>query len=177
MNHSEPVACRVVSEWTGTNDSDGAWKPDNSAVSNMVQTAGYEYDADGNMVESTIYASSSVSYVTQYQYDWRNRLTDSRGPDDVATKTTYDNLGNATLIETYADADHDFVIDSGELRGKAERLYDELGRVYHTSTYEVESGAATDWLESNVWYNARGMVIKTADSSGLFSKGNLGTQY
>ena len=82
--------------------------------------------------------------------------------------------GSGTLT-LGADADDYFVIDSGELRGKTERAYDELGRVYQTLVYEVvpdgeEAGTIGDHLTSNVWYNPRGMVVKMADPNGLFSK-------
>jgi len=178
---------RVVSQWVGTDDTPdtGEWSPTNNAGANMVETVHYYYDqatpgsedsgvGDGNVTETqTLYGGGTGEYYkTVYKCDWRNRLTDTRGPDNVATKTAYDNLDEATLIETYADADTDFEIDSGELRGKVERAYDERGRLYRTYRYEVdpETGDDGDRLVSDIWYNARGMVMKTADANGLFSK-------
>jgi hypothetical protein len=73
-----------------------------------------------------------------YKYDWRNRLTDSRGPSNLAVHYTFNNLGEATEVQSYADADQDFVIDSGELRGQSESLYDEQGQVYQTIQYAVD---------------------------------------
>lgn len=46
---------------------------------------------------------------------------------EAAAKYTFDNLGQQTTLETFADSDADFVIDSGELRGKTVQLFDERG--------------------------------------------------
>jgi YD repeat-containing protein len=97
----------------------------------------------------------------------------------VAAKTTYNNLGEATVVKTYADSDQDFEIDvntqqhTTELRAKVDRDYDHQGRVYQTRTYKVDPNDDADptvHLTSNVWYDSRGLVMKTADSNGLFSK-------
>ncbi|MCX5653733.1 MAG: discoidin domain-containing protein [Planctomycetota bacterium] len=174
------VQGRALSQWIGTDDTppSGTWSPTNTAETNLVRTAAYVYDnggvGDGNLTQSTAYASDTDSFVTNYKYDWRDRRTGSRGPDNVATFTGYDNLGEAILVETYADADSDFVIDTGELRAQTVYDYDNLGRVYSTQVYEVISGIATsNYLASNVWYNARGLVMKTSGPANVFTK----TQY
>lgn len=170
---------RVVSTWIGTNDTpaSGFWSPtNNTSPSNMLQTAAYEYDGggvgDGNLTEQTAIASATESYTTSYGYDWRNRMVDRRGPDRVAMKSTLDNLGQATVVETYADADADFTIDTSELRGKTEASFDEQGRTFQTRTYEVDQATGTigDRLTSNVWFDHRGNLIKSSDANGLFSK-------
>ena len=169
---------RAVSQWVGTDDvpTSGTWSPTNNTGANMVQTAAYVYDGggigDSNLTQSSAIAGVSTSYATNYQYDFRNRLTDARGADGVATKYTLDNLGEATTTQTYADADTDFTIDTAELRGKMESLFDDQGRLYRTTTYQVDqsSGTIGNSLTSNAWFDKRGQVVKTADANGLFSK-------
>lgn len=170
---------RVVSTWTGTNDTpaSGSWSPSNNGgTSNMVQVSEQQYDGNDvgnfNLTLSRAVASGSTTYDTVKEYDWRDRLIASRGPDNVATKRTYDNRGNVTQTDTFADADADLVIDSGELRGRTTSLLDENGRVYRTSVFNVDptTGTVGNALTSNVWYDQRGLVAKTADPNGLFKK-------
>ncbi|MCX5673920.1 MAG: autotransporter-associated beta strand repeat-containing protein [Planctomycetota bacterium] len=175
---------RVISQWTGTDDTPDSgtygdwrdWSPTNTAGANMVKTAEFVYDGggvgNGDLTLSKVFAADSTHYDTCYQYDWRDRLIGTRGADKVAAKMDYDNLGEVTCTQTYADANTDFVIDSEELRGQVEYSYDELGRVYRTCTYEInpQTRCTEDYLVTNFWYNARGMVMKTADANGLFQK-------
>ncbi len=155
---------RATGQWIGTSAGD------------LAQTTAWQYDnggvGDGNLTQSTRYASGSVFYLTRYGYDWRNRQTDSRGPDNGAVKISYDNLDQALSVRTYADANGNFSVDAGELRGLSESLYDERGRVYRASVYAVDpsSGTVGSNLTSNTWYNARGMVMKTSTANGLLAK-------
>ncbi|HEX8911045.1 MAG TPA: RHS repeat-associated core domain-containing protein [Humisphaera sp.] len=163
---------RVASTWVGTDDS---YATDTYAGGNMVMVTENTYDAggvgDSNLTLARTYGDSA-SYDAVFGYDWRNRGTDRRGPDGVATKATLDNLGQVTTTETYADADADFVIDSGELRGKGEAAYDERGRVYQAVVHEVSptTGSIGHRLTTKYWYDARGNTVKTADPNGLFNK-------
>ncbi|MBM4017216.1 MAG: hypothetical protein FJ288_02640 [Planctomycetes bacterium] len=170
---------RTESEWIGTDDTPtcGEW-PTCTEGTDMVKTALYVYDdggvGDGNLTQSLVFVADGVSYATDYNYDWRDRRTDTRGPDKVATHVIYNNLGEVTDTCTYADADVDFVIDSCELRGWTETRFDDRGRVYQTQVHEVSStGVIGGHLTSDVWYNKRGLVMKTRDPTGLFGK----TQY
>jgi RHS repeat-associated protein len=172
------VMGRVVSTWIGTDDmpTSGYWSPTNNGGANMLQVSANVYDGggpgDGNLTESSAIADGSTSYATDYQYDFRNRMTDSRGPDNVATHMVYDNLGETTLVQTYADVDADFVIDSTELRGQSETAYDNQGRAFQSTAYQVDpvTGSVGNSLTSNTWFNHRGMQVKTLSPSGLISK-------
>ncbi len=172
------VLGRVKSSWVGTDDTptSGNWSPTNTAGTNLNKTSEYEYDGngigDGSLTKTKTYTSASVSLDTVYVSDFRNRRIGSRGPDKVASKSTLDNLSHVVVSETYADADQDFVIDSGELRGKFENKFDEKGQVYQTITHHVDpsTGSIGNRLTNNSWFNARGMTIKTRDPNGLFSK-------
>ncbi|MBI1373852.1 MAG: LEPR-XLL domain-containing protein [Phycisphaera sp.] len=169
---------RTVATWIGTDDTPdtGFWSPSNNVGANMVQVSATVYDnggvGDGLVTSSSSIADVGVEYETVYQYDTRNRMIGSRGPDGVASLATLDNLGRTIVSETYADLNADFVIDTGELRGRSEMFYDNRSRVYSSSTYEVDqvTGVASDRLTSNVWYNQRGMAVKSADPNGLFAK-------
>ncbi len=169
---------RVSSFWIGTDDvpTTGDWSPTNTAGTNLVKANASEYDAggvgDGNLTKRLMFVSPSSSLDTAHKYDFRNRLTDTRGPDKVAHRATYDNLDQATIAETYADADTDFVIDSGELRGKAETKFDEKSQVYQVVQHNVDpsTGAIGNRLTENRWFSARGLPIKTRNPNGLFRK-------
>jgi YD repeat-containing protein len=110
---------RVTSTWIGTNDtpSAGSWPPtNNDGTSNMVQTVAYEYGegsvGDGNLTLGRVFADDMTFYDTVYQYDFRIRVTDTRGPDNVASELTHNNVDQVTRSDVYADWDEDFVIDS-----------------------------------------------------------------
>ncbi len=127
----------------------------------------------GNVTQSRTYYDTGVNdyYTTISQYDWRNRPIQSRGQDKLATSYTLDNLGRATVVESYYDADDDMELDAGELRGKSETFYDPKGQVYKTTAYEVaDNGTVGHSLTSLTWYDATGRTIKTRDANGLFSK-------
>jgi hypothetical protein len=101
------------------------------------------YDADGNLTQSRAYFDSGTSdyYATDYQYDWRDRLTNVLGPAHVVTHYEYDNLGRALWTRTYASAD--FTPDNEELRAETHNLYDDLGRVYEADVYWGGKGVRT----------------------------------
>ncbi len=170
---------RVTSTWTGTNDTpaSGLWSPtNNDGTSNMVQTSGREYDndgvGDGNATLDAVFASAIDFYETEYDYDFRNRMTGSKGPDAVAVDQVFSNLGHVTELSIYADLDDDFELDAGELRAKSETAFDEQGRVYEQVRYEVDqsTGAVGNKLTSEMFRNKRGFVVKTESPNGLFQK-------
>jgi hypothetical protein len=155
---------RVVSEWIGTTEA------------NLIQTMGYEYDGNaiGNdtLTKSKFFTSAAISLDTAHQYDFRDRPIQSRGPDKVAMKQTLDNLGQVLTLETYADANGDFVIGAGELRGKSESKFDEKRQLYRTIAHHVDpaTGVIGNRLTTNIWSNARGMGVKTRGPNGEFRK-------
>src|SRR5690606_10497566 len=96
----------------------------------------------------------AVNYTaTDRVYDWRGRVVQTRGPDDLAMKSTLDNLGRPTVVETYHDGDSDFAIDTGELRAKSATFYDQRGQAFKQVAYEVDTGAATGHtLTTLTWF-------------------------
>ncbi|MCG3180926.1 MAG: hypothetical protein BIFFINMI_03291 [Phycisphaerae bacterium] len=137
--------------------------------------SGTEAVGDGNLTASRTYFDSGANdYLTELnQYDWRDRLEQTRVPGDITARYTYCNLDRLLKTETYADADEDWTIDGGgnyELRAVQETSYDQQGRTCRQSTYDVTSDAPTVKLTTNYWYGARGNQVKTKDPAGLFSK-------
>jgi RHS repeat-associated protein len=169
---------RLVSTWIGTNDTPGAgggWSPtNNGAPSNMVQQTAREYDNNGigddNVTRARSFTSASVSLDTVYEYDFRRRPLQSRGPDRIALKLTLNNLGQVLVLETYADQNTDFVLDSGELFAKAESSFDGRGRVFQEAKYNVAFGTPGNRLRTSYWYDGRGHLVKTRSPNGAFSK-------
>jgi RHS repeat-associated protein len=95
----------------------------------------------------------------------------------------YDNLDEVVAAERYdgddvtvTDGNGDGVPDRPSadlLRARATTDYDERGRAYRTRTYSVapSTGAVSaNALTTNVWYDLRGHVIKTAAPGGLVTK-------
>ena len=141
---------------------------------NVTQTQAYYIDHANNDAEA--------HYDTLYQYDWRDRLLQTRGPNNVATKRTRDNLGRAIAVETYHDANTNWAVDAGtpgELLAKTTTEYDTKGQIFRTSVFKVVNGAVDDSTSSrlvtNYWYDPRGRPIKTVSPSGLFSKTKFDT--
>ncbi len=169
---------RLVSRWTGTDDTptSGFWSPTNTAGTNVEKVLEQHYDldlvGDGMLTSSIAFANASASYSTHHRYDFRHRLTVSRGPDNVAVRRTYDNEGCVTLSETFADANLDFVPAAAELRGKSESECDERGRPWRTAVYEVDpaTGTVADKLQTVQWYDRRGNVVKTRSANQLLRK-------
>jgi RHS repeat-associated protein len=159
---------RLSQKWIGTSDA------------NLIKTEEFVYDAGGvgnsRLTTSKFFTAAATSLDTAFAYDTRDRRTDTRGPDKVARKVTYDNLDRTLSEQTYADADSNFVIGATELRGKRETKYDEKGQIYQTVVHEVDcaTGAAPgtirDRLTTNFWSNARGLPLKSRGPNGQFGK-------
>jgi len=175
---------RVMSTWKGTDNT--GWSHTNPAGSgspnNMLKVSENIYDnggvGDSNLTESrdVFGAGGSDFYATKYTYDFRNRMTGMRRPDKTAAAYTLDNLGQQTIVEGYADADTDFVIDSGELRGKTASSFDERGQLFESTVYEIDPstgaspGTVRDALTTDYWYDARGNLAKSRSANGLQNK-------
>ena len=174
------VRSLVVSTWVGTNDK-GATDSDptggGATGNNMVQLTAIEYDNNSGgknglrtKLTQLVNATSTDDRVSEFAYDWRNRLINTittDGTDEFHQKPTLDNLGRATKNETFRD-------DSGTLTliAKSEQFFDDRGRQYRSKTYAVSnSGVAGNALESNQWFDANGQTIKSeSPGSTAFTK-------
>src|SRR5581483_4439069 len=113
---------------------------------------------DGNLTRTTqIPGGSASDRVTQYFYDWRNRLVATKGGVQGTEGTDtqrpifyveYDNLGEVTSQEQY-DGDNVSITDgnsdglpdkpsSSLLRARSTTAFDEQQRVYQQKTFSVD---------------------------------------
>ncbi|MBA3936049.1 MAG: RHS repeat-associated core domain-containing protein [Planctomycetes bacterium] len=160
---------RSVSSWTGINDTvSGEWAPANAGA--MVQTGSTTYDfgnvGDGN-VTSSVTMSGSATYTTSYISDFRDRQTQITRPDGVIVLSILDNLGRPTSVCTYAGT-----VASSSLRAKQEQFFDERGQPYWRRASEVDpvTGAIGNLFLTKSWFTPRGLLAKTRDPGGLFTK-------
>lgn len=140
----------------------------------VVQDMGYEYDGNGvgnhTLTKSRQFTSASVSLDTLYTYDFRDRQIQVQRPDGVITVSTLDNLGRVTQDQTYAGS-----VSAANLRAQTQTAYDEKGQACRTTVFQVDplTGSVGNTLTTNLWYNARGQLIKQRGPNGEFVK----TQY
>ena len=164
-----------VAQYVGTNAT-GATQTDptgsGASGNNMVLVVEKQYDGgqgsgDNNLTMITEHVDASTTRVTTYLYDWRNRPTDIDGEVDFYQRDTYDNLNNVTRSDRYN------ITPSGNLIQRTDYLLDDLGRKYRTITYNVDpaSGAVSNQLTDNTWFDAAKNIIKSQPSgSQLFTK-------
>jgi RHS repeat-associated protein len=189
---------RVVSAWVGTNDMppSGMWSPtNNGAPSNMIEVTGYVYDGggvgDGNQTQVTQFpGGSAANRVTQANFDWRDRLvTTKQGVQGTEDTTTHrpimyydlDNLGEATGTSHF-DGDGVTITSTNGvpnkpsaslLREYTTAQFDDQQRVYATHVFSVDQSVgtvSTNSLNTNTWYNHRGLIIETAPPGSPVSK-------
>lgn len=156
----------VTGQWVGTNDH-GATDSDptggGAPGNNMVLVRANVYDGgattpggDGNLTQQTAYQDATVTRVTGYAYDFRDRQTVINGEIDFCQVNTYDNLDRVTQVDR-----HD-TTTSGHLIARSVTNFDALGRVYQSIVYAVDpsTGAVGNALTSNTWYDPSGNVIQ-----------------
>ncbi|AGA25728.1 RHS repeat-associated core domain-containing protein [Singulisphaera acidiphila] len=188
---------RVVSVWVGTNDTGATdFDPHGAgAPNNMVQVSGYVYDnggvGDSNLTKATLYpGGGAAARVTDYFYDWRDRLIASKvgvqasEATDVNRPITYltlNNLGQTIVNEvfdgdgiTITDANGDGVPDkpnSSFRRALSTYDYDNQGRLFLSKSYAVDQVTGTDswiaYLFVGYWYDQRGNIIRHQVPGGL----------
>ena len=162
-------------------------------------TTRYQYDnggaGDGNLTSITLVpGGGAAERTTRMYYDWRGRLAESVN-DLTATYHTLDNLGHQTFTWQY-DATSDSRLgalnegsmtagvpnrpDNSRLRGLSQAEYDEQGRAFRTTVFNVgqrvETPAPTDAqilalpkLVTNVFHDGRGNVVETIAPGGLLT--------
>src|SRR5579884_254596 len=169
----------ALSDWVGTSSS------------NLVQIASYLYDKDGNLTQETDYPGlNAANRVTQYWYDWRDRLvaekdgvesSENDGVNRPILVTTYDNLDEAVETQQYLGDNVTPMISGGvlqalpasDLRAQEMDSYDEQGRLYQTQVYDVNpsTGAvSSSALTTNYYYDHRGDLMAESDPGGLWTK-------
>ncbi len=186
---------RESSRWVGLDDTptSGTWSPGNMTGTDLVKVSQIEYDGggigDGNVTKMTQYPGGT-DRVTQVWFDWRNRpvATKSGVESSEATDVNrpihyqdYDNLNQVTKTRSYEGDGVSLTTTSGVpnapssslLRSQTENLLDELGRGYRTLTYSVDQSSgsvSSNSLATNIWLDARGLVVKESAPGGLVTK-------
>jgi RHS repeat-associated protein len=159
----------VLSTWVGT-DNTGYTPSDptggGAAGNNMVQLVANVYDGgsaggDGNLTQTTQYASATDTLVTTYGYDFRNRKTYTDGEIDFYEAYIYDNVSRLIQTQRYDTT------SSGKLVAQSATNYDNLGRVYQQLRYGVDpsTGTVGNALTQNLWYDPSGNLILSQDQS------------
>lgn len=182
---------QVQSTWVGTDDQpdEGHWSPTNNAGANMVKVSESIYDhgtaGDGNLTRSINYVTNSTTgaRVTDYAYDWRNRLVATKSGVESSESTSaqrqivYSDLNNlGQQLATYVyDGDGESINspNASKLRAKTINEYDNQGRVFRTTTYSVDPDAGTvssTGISSESWFDKRGQVIKSASTASPTQK-------
>ena len=130
-----------------------------------VVVATYVYDGgasglDGNLTQLTQLVDDATSRVTNFSYDWRDRLTVTNGEIDFCEQLQYDSLDRVIEIDRY-----DTTID-GHLIGRQVVNHDDLSRVYRTLNYAVDPSTGDQGyaLSDSTWYDPAGNVAKTQPS-------------
>ena len=114
---------------------------------------------DGDLTQTIAYVDDTTQRVTNYTYDWRDRLIMTTDPLGRCMVNTYDNLGRVTQVDQYSSSPNG--TPPGTLIGQSQTLYDNRGLVYATVTYGVDPGTGTvgPALADNFWHDAAGNVI------------------
>lgn len=135
-------------EETGTGLADGT-------SDNLVTTLEYGYDGNGQVVsESRPVDSGSAPRVVDYVRDWRGRVMQTLAGESYAESVTYDNLNRATRKDRTDGA-------TGALLSRIDSAYDDQGRLYRTTLWNVSGGYTSNPVTGDIWYDGLGRQIKT----------------
>src|SRR5262249_49098304 len=143
----------------------------------------------GGYPDSRLHISAPDRDTEQY-FDWRDRLVETKASAQSSESTsvhrpivynTYDNLDEVTEVQSYDGDGVSITLTGGVpnapsaslLRAQTITSYDDQGRVYKTQEYSVDpsnGNVSTSALTTQVWYNHRGLVIKTSNPGGEVDK-------
>jgi RHS repeat-associated protein len=144
----------LESMWVGTDD--GEISNDMRVIEEREYDNGVE-GLDNLLTKVTRHVDATTTRVTDYEYDWRNRVVVQEGPLNLYSKQSYDNLGRVVREEEYNGSD-----DPADLQSRQDTFYDNRSRVYRTVSYAVNlsTGSVVGTLTDNAWYDAGGNLIK-----------------
>ncbi len=111
-----------------------------------------EYDADGNVINTTFYDADGTTYSSdEYQYDENDNLIMSANYDEnkkLTSKTEYDSNGNELINISYDE--------NGDIDRHIENTYDENGNKIKSISYF--SNGSIEWQDE---YNTDGISIES----------------
>ncbi len=135
-----------------------------------------EYDDDGNLTQAIlpVDATSGHNRVTDYRFDWRNRLSET---EIKVEKDSSEGSGEWTLIRkvayenrnlTISEVNYHTAVSDGNRTAYGETDYDAVGRGYRTRVYAIGADGSTSMPQtSNIYYDGNGRVVKDAPSGSL----------
>jgi RHS repeat-associated protein len=126
-----------------------------SNIDALGRTVRYEYDSVGH--QTAIIQASMNNRRTEYQYDDRGNLINTRLADGSSASTTYDAL-NREIATTDA------------LGRTTQTIYDKLGRVVEVILPDATPNDLTDNPRTKAEYDKVGRVVKSIDQLGRFSE-------
>ena len=165
----------TTSVWIGTDDN-GATASDPSdggtSPNDMQKIEGFVYDnnsdgGDGNLTTQTDYVTSTVTRTTALGYDWRDRQVSTMTYDGTYytyVYTTYDNLDQAVMSQTYQAAAAWTVDPAGDtLLDESTTSYDDLGQVYQTVQYSAMPPSSSTAETTNYYRDGDGNTVGLLD--------------
>jgi YD repeat-containing protein len=131
-----------------------------------------EYADNGNLTKLTAPVSSHAASdrITEYAYDWRNRLEiltttaekETSGYWTLLSVSTYDNLNQVIASSDYHTS-YNSASPTTNRTGYRTMSYDTLGRTWKTEVYAVNaSGVASLPQTSLTWFTRTGQVARSA---------------
>jgi RHS repeat-associated protein len=161
----------------------------------MIQISGNVYDGggvgDSDLTQVTQYpGGSATNRVSNGYFDWRDRLVATKSgvqaSEDSTTHRpimyyTLDNRGEVTATDHYDGDGVAVTITNGVpnppssslLREHKTTSFDDQGRIYLQQTFSVDQTNGTisaNSLNTNTYYNHRGLMIEFSAPGGLVSK-------
>ena len=163
----------VTSVYVGTSDGTTWPAGSSTSVSNMVEVQSNEYDngadgGDGNLTTTTEYVGGSQpNRVTEYGDDWRDRQLSSMSYDGTRYTyafNTFDNLDEVTETRQFQAAAAWTVAPATDtLLSDTTAAFDDLGRLYQSTAWQIVSAARTTAQTTNYRHDADGNVVELDD--------------
>jgi len=150
--------------------------------SNMIVVSGVEYDGSASLVSgknslvtkryNRVQSGTTNQRVTEYVHDGRNRVVVTINPQAPHSVVKYDTSGRVIATGLYSSSSGltgstNPVSTTSNRIALTETSYDELGRAYKTTRHEIDqsTGASSDTLDTEMWYDDDGRVAKTAGTT------------
>ena len=128
---------------------------------------------NGNLMQVKTYYGDSDSNSTSYTYDYRGRQIIVSPPAAPYTLNKYDNMGRSVATGIYSsDAGlalgDDPTTESSNRLGLSETAYDNRGKVYETTRWEINSntGAKVSDLKTDHYHDRNGRTVATVSPGG-----------
>lgn len=136
------------------------------AVNNMVPVTSRAYSADCGCAEPHVLTAHVDNdpvndRITEYAYDFRNRLVSIAGEEDYFETREYDNLDRLTQVERFNGPPNNPTTPTNRL-ARSKTYFDDRGNVYKRERYAIGlvDGEPGNHLDENNWYDPAGNLAK-----------------